>query len=637
MTAMPASSLLQYLTQALFVGVFVVVGRRALRRPRRVDVDVALLFGALSLVIAIQWLQSAVGRVPNQYQIALTGALLMALPYLMLRLLADFATVPRWLLPAAEVGLALAVAGLLLIPMPIPPLPTMLYVLYFFAIEAYVAVRFVREAQRSSGVTRRRMQAVAAGSAFLGVLILLVPLLTATPGLRDVWSIVGQALGLACGLAYALGFATPGLLRRAWQEPELRAFLGRAASLPRMPDTTSIVRELERGAAASLGAGGAVVGLWDAEHGVLRYPTQRRREGLSSVVAPLYARNGTLEHTPDRFFAGRAFTSQTAVFSDNPTRDAPSMREYHQVYGAGAVLAAPITAGERRLGVLVAHAPRALIFADDDLRLVQLLADQAAVVLESRALIDEAARVQAREEATRLKDDFLSAAAHDLKTPLTTLVAQAQFMERRALAQPGAPPDVEGIRRMVREAKRLNALVLELLDASRAERGRLLGEREMVDLAEVARESCERTSRDYSQCAVDAGEPIIGRYDRRRIIQLLDNLLENAVKYSPAGGEVRVSVRREGERARLIVSDEGIGIPPADLGRIFERFHRGTNVDDRKFAGMGLGLFICRGIVEEHGGRIWAESRPGGGSKFHVDLPVGAVGPAATSGVRRVG
>src|SRR5262249_11349105 len=152
----------------------------------------------------------------------------------------------------------------------------------------------------------------------------------------------------------------------------------------------------------------------------------------------------------------------------------------------------------------------------------------------------------------------------------------------------------------------------------------LTGAREPVDLAELARESCQRVARDQSRFRLDAPTPLTGRYDRQRIIQLIDNLLENAVKYSPGGGEVRVALRQGDGRARRTVSDDGIGIPEADIGRIFERFHRGTNVDDRRFAGMGLGLFICRGIVEEHGGRIWVESRGGAGTSFHVDLPVEA-------------
>jgi signal transduction histidine kinase len=265
---------------------------------------------------------------------------------------------------------------------------------------------------------------------------------------------------------------------------------------------------------------------------------------------------------------------------------------------------------------------RAPLFAEDDLTLIQLLADQAAVVLESRALIDEAARVQARDEALRLKDDFLSAAAHDLKTPLTALIAQAQLMERRSLRDPQRPADLDGIQRMIADGQRLRRLVTELLDVGRVEQGRLVDKREEVELVSLVQAVCERHSTARHPCIFSAGESIHGMYDPVRIDQLIDNLVENAIKYSPQGGEVQVTVWREDETARIDVTDQGIGVPASDLSHLFDRFHRGSNVDDRKFAGMGLGLFICRGIAEQHGGRLWATSAgPGCGSTFHLSLP----------------
>jgi signal transduction histidine kinase len=211
-----------------------------------------------------------------------------------------------------------------------------------------------------------------------------------------------------------------------------------------------------------------------------------------------------------------------------------------------------------------------------------------------------------------------------LKTPLTTLVAQAQFLERRAETQPSAPADLSGIRRMVLEAKRLSTLVGELLDAARLEQGKLVGEREPVDLVALARDVVGRDGLQGRRVTVSAGEPVVGSYDVRRIAQVFENLVENAVKYSPEGTEVRIAVAQHDGHALIDVIDEGIGIPPDDVPHVFERFHRASNVDDRRFAGMGLGLFICNGIVEQHGGEIWVESRVGAGSTFHVSLPAEA-------------
>ena len=452
------------------------------------------------------------------------------------------------------------------------------------------------------------MEAISLGSILLGTDLVVAGTdarwrrMTIAPSCRR----SGRSSASSSAVAYYLGFAPPPILRRAWQEPELRSFLARAASLPRLPTTLDIVRELERGATNSTGTA-ARIGLWQEHTSKLRFWEDN---------------DATLDIEPGRNFAGRAFELQRPIFSANPIRDNPDGAASYRSRNIGAVLVTPITAGERRLGVLAFSAARAPIFAVSDIELAGLLADQAAVVLESRALIDHAARVRAREEATRLKEDFLSAAAHDLKTPLTTVVAQAEFLERRAVREPSAPADLAGIRRVVRESKRLAGLVGDLLDATRLEQGGLVGEREPVDLATLAQEVCAHDTPDRGICLVEANAPVVGAYDRRRVEQLLQNLVENAKKYSPDRTPITIKVWQEDSEARVAVEDSGIGIPAADLPRIFERFSRASNVDDKRFHGMGLGLFICRGIVEEHGGRIWVESEVGKGSTFHVALPI---------------
>lgn len=604
---MSAVQFIQWLTQALYLIIAIVTTSAAVRRPTRVRVDIALFFAVITLIIAQGWVSRAfaipVGRIVS----VLISVLLMTLPYLLMRLVSDFTTVPTWLMRATAAGLVLALASIVALSPDLPPGIIVLIVLYFFAVNGYVAAAFLRAARRASGVTRRRMQAVAFGSGFLGLTILLAGLnALASPDLRQALRLIQHFASLASGLSYFIGFAPPALLRRAWQEPELRAFLGRAASLPRLPDTAAIVRELERGAAEALGAPAASIGLWDEASGKLVY------------TGP----DGPMPYGPDLLIGGRAFTTQRAIFSADTARDDPAHAELYRSTGALAILAAPITAGEKRLGVLAVFAPRAPIFAEEDLLLVQLLADQGAVILESRALIDEAARVRALEEATRLKDDFLSAAAHDLKTPLTTLIVMAQLLERRAVRRPEAPPELAAIQRIVGEALRLRGIVMELLDAARI--GQLLGRREPTDLTEVAREVSVRHSSERHRVVLEADGPIVGNYDRLRLTQLLDNLVENAVKYSPAGGEIRLCLQAEGAKARMRVTDRGIGIPAADLPHLFERFYRAANVNDRNFAGMGLGLYICRGIVEEHGGQITVSSTIGAGSTFEITLPCGA-------------
>ena len=189
------------------------------------------------------------------------------------------------------------------------------------------------------------------------------------------------------------------------------------------------------------------------------------------------------------------------------------------------------------------------------------------------------------------------------------------------MRDPQAPADLTSIQILVRETRRLQRLVLELLDASRAEHGQLIGEQNTVDLTSLAQMVCARHTSGLHTCEVEAGEPIVGVYDDVRLEQVLDNLVENAVKYSPHGSPVHVRLWRQEQEVLLTVSDSGIGIPDADLPHVFERFYRSANADDRHFPGLGLGLYICRTIVEQHGGRIWVTSDLGQGTTFHIALP----------------
>ena len=605
---MSADDLLNLVDQLVYVGVFLVTLVRAVRHPRRATADAALLFGDTAAIIAASFFVGEQGIPMPAWLTVVVQVLLMALPYLLLRLVAGFADVPAAAMRLTEAGLALAVVGLLFLQ-PLSIALTLVYVVYFAAVEVYAVVLVWRTARRAAGVTRRRLDAVAVGSLCLGGVIVVAGLQAAAPGLKPVWDVVTPALALGSGVAYALGFATPAWLRRAWQEPELRAFLARAADLTALPDTAAIAAAIAAGTGAALGTGRAAVGLWDEAAGVLRWDAN----GIQSTTLP------------GEMTAGRAFAEQRALFAEDAGRATPERAAEYRQRRVGAVMAAPITVRDRRLGVLVAFAERAPVFAEDDLRLVELLADQAAVVLASRALMDEASRVRAEAEANRLREDFLSAAAHDLKTPLTVVVGRAQLLARRLTragegAPAGALADAEAV---VTEIARLRGLVLELLDASRVEQGGFVGAREeAVDLVELARATCARSTDPRHPCVVLADEAVEGVFDGARIAQMLDNLVENAVKYSPDGSPVEVRVWVEDGTARLSVSDRGIGVPAADLPHLFERFRRGTNVDDRRFAGLGLGLYICRGIAEGHGGRIWAESTVGVGTTVQVALPL---------------
>jgi len=606
---MTALDLITLLSQATYVLIFLLVAWSSVRSPTPAHLDMTLFFGILAFVVAYSRVAAAIGFTPPDWFVDALIVAIIALPYVLLRLLDDFTHVPVLLKRAAEIGVVAFAVVLFALPgSALPPPVLIALVVYIAGLFLYSGGAFIRAARRAQGVTKRRLQAISLGAILFALEIVASggSNLLVEPD-KTVLAAIGQVLGLISAGAFFLGFAPPPLLRRAWQAPELQYLLTRAASLPRLPSTLEIVRELEKGAAGATGSQ-ARIGLWQED--------DRKVRMWTPVTDAPY------DIEPGQLLAGRSFEEQRTIFSADPIKDDPQAADIYRSGHIGAVMAAPITAGERRLGVLVLFAERPPIFEVSDREITQLLADQAAVILESRALIDHAARVRAREEATRLKEDFLSAAAHDLKTPLTTVVAQAQFLERKAMRDPSAPSDLQGLQRIVREGQRLAALVTDLLDAARLEQGKLVSDREPVDLGALVSDVVARQHPGVHAHDLDVRGAIVGNYDRRRIEQLVENLIENARKYSPAATPVSVAVWQAEGEAHISVRDQGIGIPPADLPKIFERFSRASNVDDRRFHGMGLGLYICRGIVEEHGGRIWAESEVGKGSTFHVTLPL---------------
>jgi signal transduction histidine kinase len=600
-----ANDLILYTNWGVYLFLFGRVLRQALRHPWRVNIDVALLF-SVPVLNALINAASRLGMLPPIAEIRnVVIALLLLVALLLFRLADDFVIVDRRLQRVLGGAMLLLVLVVLVVPVPQPVWLSALAFLAVIGLQLYGAVAFLRGARLVSGVTRRRMQVVGIGSLLFVATFLLASPALLWPELRGAVMLVSNSVSLAAGLCYFVGFAPPRLLRRAWQEPELRAFLGRAAHLPRLPERAQVLAEFERGAAAALGSPGAALGLWHEPVRALRF----ERAGREVLV---------VEQTPS--VLTQVWRDQRPVFVDHGLRTDAGASALAPP-ACVAALVAPVAVGDTRLGVLAVFAARVPIFADDDLALVQLLADQAAVILESRALIEEAARVRARDETARLKEDFLAAAAHDLKTPLTALVGRAQLLARRAARQPEAPPDLASIDVLVRESQRLKRLIQELLDVSRVQQGALVTQRSAVDLAALARDVCERHNSALHPCIVHAPEPVVGSYDGIRIEQLLENLVENAVKYSPDGGVVDVVLRRVDGEVLLSVADHGIGIPEEDLPQVFERFHRAGNAESPHFSGMGLGLFICRGIVEQHGGHIAVASRPGRGTTFRVTLP----------------
>ena len=228
-----------------------------------------------------------------------------------------------------------------------------------------------------------------------------------------------------------------------------------------------------------------------------------------------------------------------------------------------------------------------------------------------------------RRDIERIKDEALSIASHELKTPVTIIKGHAQMLQAQIARGRATPESTEkGLSSIVKSSDHLVELLDLLLDLSRIEAGRLDLQRTPADMVSVMSAVGERvlgvTSRH--QLLVEAPEVVDGAWDTRRLGQLFQNLLSNAVKYSPEGGTIHLSIEADAKQVTVCVSDEGVGIRQDELPRLFDRFYRAEEV--RRLEGSGLGLYICQGIVSAHGGRIWADSEgEGKGSAFSFTLP----------------
>ena len=291
-----------------------------------------------------------------------------------------------------------------------------------------------------------------------------------------------------------------------------------------------------------------------------------------------------------------------------------------QSVGCRSLICAPLISHGEVIGVLslaMGHSGRRYI--DQDWRMVDTLAHSMAVALENARLYSDT------REAVRVREAFLSIAAHELRNPLTALFGQAQLMQRRLQRDPETSvQDQRTVGIIVDQANRLNKLIASLLDISRLERGE-----DPFDSYEI--EMCSFTRRIIGEfqaslekhVLIYTGEqgPLFIRGDTVRVEQVIQNLLTNAIKYSPKGGDIVISIQRNHDFLQLSVSDSGIGIPQSALPNLFRQFYRASNASSHA-NGLGIGLYIVREIVQRHGGRITVESVEKHGSTFRVFLPL---------------
>lgn len=309
-----------------------------------------------------------------------------------------------------------------------------------------------------------------------------------------------------------------------------------------------------------------------------------------------------------------------------PSFDTATPGTYHpSPVKLASLLILPLRTRREMIGALIIAAndpDRAM--TDDKLPLAEVLAERAALAIENAKLYTE--QVEARrkvEDLSRLKDEFLSIASHELRTPVTSIKGYTQ-LAKMLIKEGDLGTSEEYLDIALDQIDRMSRLILELLDVSRIETGRLEIRRDAIAWPQFVRDVVHRhhtavSDRRFHVSIPEDRKVIAG--DRDRLEQVLGNLLENAVKYSPDGSDITVTVEDRGDTFVTAVSDRGIGIPSDELGQVFERFHRGRQVSSTNYGGLGLGLYITKQIIERHGGSIWVESREAQGTTFFFSLP----------------
>ena len=590
--------ILQYAVTASFVALGLLTLQDWRRHRDNRHGFLALAIGLLAVVALLTRLGDLAAGAQRAGLVDLTIALFMASGYALLRFQDTFIPLPtrvRW--PVAGLAAAVAAATILSVggssggpATPFQTLAAYAFVLVWSLLVGVPIVRFWQAARGRPAVQRARLRGVAVGYAAI-VVILVVAGLGGTAANDPAVQILLQLIALAVVPVLYASFVPPLWLLRAWRETEEDAFRQAFRDLLLFSSDRATLsrRALEWGVRLLGAEGGALI---DGEQ-VLAV------QGMEPSLALRLSRE-----------AGGGTQAQLVSL--------PGAAHQNAV-----VVPMPLEDMKKAAAVLVSSAFMPLFGSDEILRLEQF-------VVNVTAGLDRVLVTERLSELERNKSQFLNLASHELRTPLSVIRGYLSIIEQGSLGALNASGR-KAVSVVLAKALEMNFLIEQMLEAARLEEGRLNLKLELVDLSELASAAIDTVSP-----LADAQHPLIlesGRdqvhamADPSRVTTILTNLLDNAIKYSPAGGEIRCRVWEEDHRAFVSVQDRGMGIAQEDQPRLFSRFSRLISAETQHIPGTGLGLYLSRELARQLGGDIVLDSVPGKGSTFTLSLP-GAAAPA---------
>jgi signal transduction histidine kinase/CHASE1-domain containing sensor protein len=317
--------------------------------------------------------------------------------------------------------------------------------------------------------------------------------------------------------------------------------------------------------------------------------------------------------------AGYTFSTQGPVVVDDLSQEkrftGPNLLTTHGVQSGMSVVI--YGKHNRKYGILSAHSSSTRRFTKDDLEYLKSIANILSLSIQRHQIDVE------RKKYEQLKDDFIAVASHELKTPVTSIKAFAYVLSKHFNATDNQRA-VRILERLNNQVDRLTFLVTSLLDISKIEAGKLMFHYSWFDYDELVKQTAQSFQLTASTHAITFASTVLTKVygDKDRLEQVLINLIGNAVKYSPPGSEVMIRTNRVANTIQTFVTDFGIGIPPHEYDRIFERFYRVQEIETQTFSGLGLGLYISAQIIKRLGGTISLESKPGKGTTFCFTIPI---------------
>lgn len=587
-----AVTALNWATDAAFVLLAAVSVRQYLRHPQRYRLDIAAAILLLTIIAVLGRVQPFLPSGAAQITSYVSIALLLASAYAFLRFRADFIPLSRPWEIGVVVALILIVAYSAAVDMARsgthPSIAQELAIV--LVIGAWVAcigepvVRFLLASRGRPPVQRRRLQTLAGGYLALIIVLVIAGFATNATG-NDVVNVVIAAISLASVPLIYAGFSAPGWLRRIWRESEEEAFRHAMRDLVTYSPTRSeMAHRAVEWAMRLTGGDGAFI----AEPG-------------GEVLAA----------------AGVDFGWAAELLRELPLET----EEPVEIGGNRTAFRLPLPSpGVASASLVVVLGPFTPFFGTDELLRLRQYAINTASGLDRASLTE---RLTALE---RTKTEFLNLASHELRAPLTVIRGYLSMLKEGSFGEvSGELGQVVPV--LLDKADQMNRLVEQMLEASRLEEGRLELKLETADLRELVRAAIEETrplSTPIHKLELETPpREIPVRVDRQRVTTIVSNLISNAIKYSPHGGEVRLLVDG-GDAAVVAVHDQGVGIDPGDSERVFTRFGRITTSETRNVPGTGLGLYLSRELARLHGGDLTFQSEPGAGSTFTLKLPLEA-------------